>query len=95
MTMARVYLATAAFITLAISGIAASSPRPTLGAAPLAAVQPVSSPTRATGVEATIDDGVATAWLRGGPQPATVCKPGPGCCFWVMPHICGQCSANC
>jgi hypothetical protein len=90
MTIARIYLATAAFITLAITGIAASAPRPMLVAARATAEQPASLVP-----EAAVEDGVATAWLRGGPRPATVCKPGTGCCFWVMPAICGQCSVHC
>lgn len=90
MTMARIYLATAAFITLAVTGIAASAPRPVLVAARPAAVQLASLAS-----ETSVEDGAATAWLRGGPRLANVCKPGTICCFFVMPHVCGLCATHC
>lgn len=89
MTMARICLATAALITLAISGVTASAPRTALAEARPANAQSMSSP--AADVEPTVDDGAATAWLRGGPRLTNVCKPPTTCCEWVLPHICGRC----
>jgi hypothetical protein len=88
MTMVRICVATAALITLAISGITASAPRTALAEARPAAVQAMASPAN---VVPTVDDGAATDWLRGGPRPTNVCKPPTVCCEWVLPHICGQC----
>jgi hypothetical protein len=90
MTMTRICLATAALLTLAISGIA-SAPRTALAEARPVTAQPMSSPAGADGVEATAQEGVAVAWLRNAPRPNNVCLPPSSCCVWKMPHVCAQC----
>jgi hypothetical protein len=90
MTMIRICLATAALLTLAISGIA-SAPRTALAEARPVTAQPMSSPAGAAGAKATAQDGVAVAWLRNAPRPNNVCLPPKTCCSWIMPHVCGQC----
>ena len=90
MTMVRIYLATAALLTLAISGIA-SVPRTALADARPAIAQSMSSSAGTNDVEPTADEGVAVAWLRNAPRPNNVCPPPKSCCIWKMPHVCAQC----
>jgi hypothetical protein len=87
MSTARIYLLVAAFVALAVTGIAAAPAHSR--SAPAAANHESCPAERATAA--------APADLLGGiaPQPNTVCKPGTGCCTWITPHICGLCSASC
>lgn len=88
--MTRIHLA-AAFL-LSIAGLAALAPHPALARARSTAVQPM-SPAAVDGAEVT--DGVATAWLRGAPQPAKGCPQGLMCCELGLPQVCLRCAPHC
>jgi len=97
MSITRSYLLAAALVTLAAGGITASSPRSKLAPAAVQPSSPASGEGRACPAAGASELGAAALGgeAAGAPQPNTVCKPGTGCCVWITPHICGQCSPHC